>query len=226
MGEETTENFGIPLEPFDTGIADAETYNKAMRLIDELLGSAAGAYAGSFSQASPPSITQIPDGKWGFWWNTTPTVDAGYILLNRGGTFYYAPLYASGEVTSFGVITLLTSSQTTTSATFVFLARQFINVDRFNAKALAKELILRVLCYVSAAGIEGEIRLYDVTNATVIGLVTCTETVPTGHFFDGYPNLPASGVIEVELQFRRSVGAGAASVTVDFAHIDHALKIP
>ena len=45
-------------------------------------------YKGKFEQASAPTVEQIPDGKWGWWWNTTDS-----LMIqdrNRGGTMYGA----------------------------------------------------------------------------------------------------------------------------------------
>ena len=48
--------------------------------------SGASAYAGSFEQLTPPTVAQIPDGMWGFWYKSD---EARMIQIrNRGGTMY------------------------------------------------------------------------------------------------------------------------------------------
>lgn len=47
-------------------------------------------YVGSFEQASTPTVAQIPDGKWGYWWDTVNTRLT--IVRNRSGTMYCAEL--------------------------------------------------------------------------------------------------------------------------------------
>lgn len=47
-------------------------------------------FAGNFEQATTPTVIQIPDGKWGFWWDT---VNSRLTMLrNRGGTMYCVEL--------------------------------------------------------------------------------------------------------------------------------------
>jgi hypothetical protein len=225
MSEEFTRFFGIPLEVFGTGITDAETYNKAMELLDEILNEVAGEYAGSFSQASKPGSGQIPDGKWGIWVDTD-NGDAITFLFNNGGTFSSIPAYREGDAVTFGIMDLVGSPQSTSSDTFVFLARQYVDASRFRTLSLTKEFFLRANALVSAAGVEGEVRLYDVTNAQQLAIIIYTEEVATLKAADGASNLPASGLIEVECQYRRSVGGGGQSFTVNFACIDFAMKIP
>ena len=51
-----------------------------------------GVYAGHFEQPTVPNTIQIPDGWWGFWWNTT-TSELRQVR-NRGGTMYGVELTA------------------------------------------------------------------------------------------------------------------------------------
>jgi len=49
-----------------------------------------GVYAGHFEQAVKPTIVQIPDGWWGYWWSTV-TSELRQVR-NRGGTMYAVEL--------------------------------------------------------------------------------------------------------------------------------------
>jgi len=49
-------------------------------------GGGASAYAGSFEQPTPPTVLQIPDGKWGFWFDTD---DGSMILVRNRGNFMF-----------------------------------------------------------------------------------------------------------------------------------------
>lgn len=46
------------------------------------------AYAGSFEQGSPPTVIQIPDGKWGYWENIGKDPVEMILVRNRGGVMY------------------------------------------------------------------------------------------------------------------------------------------
>lgn len=43
-------------------------------------------FAGSFEQPVEPTVIQIPDGWWGFWWNTATALM--WIVRNRSGLMY------------------------------------------------------------------------------------------------------------------------------------------
>lgn len=43
-------------------------------------------YEGCFEQDAEPTVDQIPDGKWGFWWDTVEL--QMWVCRNRGGTMY------------------------------------------------------------------------------------------------------------------------------------------
>jgi len=49
-------------------------------------------YAGSFEQPAKPNTTQIPDGWWGYWWDTVRS--ELWHIRNRGGTMYGVELTA------------------------------------------------------------------------------------------------------------------------------------
>lgn len=51
-----------------------------------------GVYAGHFEQAFKPTPAQIPDGWWGFWWDTSTS--ELWQVRNRGGTMYGVELTA------------------------------------------------------------------------------------------------------------------------------------
>jgi hypothetical protein len=219
-----TKFFQLPLHWNRGGNVEGDLHNRLAERIDEVLENAVGAYAGRFEQGSIPTPAQIPDGKWGIW---IDDVNGGtYIVVNEADVMYLNAFLASGSAVTWGIITMLTAPQTTTSSTFVLLATQYVDAARLNVTGLIAEFIQRTVGLVSAAGVEGEIRIYDVTNAVQLALATYVETVPTLKSVNGAVNLPTSGIIQIELQYRRSVGAGANSFTVNFANVDHALKLP
>jgi len=45
-----------------------------------------GVYAGSFEQVVKPTVAQIPDGWWGYWWDTVNS--QLWHVRNRGGAMY------------------------------------------------------------------------------------------------------------------------------------------
>ena len=51
-----------------------------------------GVYAGHFEQNSVPNVVQIPDGWWGYWWDTVKL--ELWQVRNRGGTMYGVELTA------------------------------------------------------------------------------------------------------------------------------------
>jgi len=51
-----------------------------------------GVYAGSFEQPAKPNVVQIPDGWWGYWWDTVRS--ELWHIRNRGGTMYGVELTA------------------------------------------------------------------------------------------------------------------------------------
>ena len=50
------------------------------------VGSGISVYAGSFEQPAKPTIAQIPDGWWGYWWDTVK--NRLWHVRNRGGIMY------------------------------------------------------------------------------------------------------------------------------------------
>lgn len=58
--------------------------------LDVTFVSPASDYVGKFEQAAKPTIIQIPDGKWGFWWDTN--LSEMWQVRNRGGTMYAVEL--------------------------------------------------------------------------------------------------------------------------------------
>jgi hypothetical protein len=58
--------------------------------LDVTFVSPASDYVGKFEQGAKPTIIQIPDGKWGFWWDTN--LSEMWQVRNRGGTMYAVEL--------------------------------------------------------------------------------------------------------------------------------------
>ena len=133
-----TDYFEIPKEAFQSGMADAHTFNAAMDRIDDILGNAgttwkatvinhlalpaltnvdgdvrvvlsdhslwvrnasfamwqspfgSSVYAGSFEQPVPPTIIQIPDGWWGWWYDNLNT--QLWLVRNRGDVLWSVEL--------------------------------------------------------------------------------------------------------------------------------------
>lgn len=66
------------------------TDNVGSDRIDVTFTSPASDYVGKFEQGTKPTIVQIPDGKWGFWWDTS--LSEMWQVRNRGGTMYAVEL--------------------------------------------------------------------------------------------------------------------------------------
>ena len=70
----------------DVTVAD----NVGADRLDVTFVSPASDYVGKFEQGAKPTIIQIPDGKWGFWWDTN--LSEMWQVRNRGGTMYAVEL--------------------------------------------------------------------------------------------------------------------------------------
>ena len=73
----------------DEGLIDGKMVVDAVTGCTEkcdCMGCLSDDYVGKFEQTTAPTIVQIPDGKWGWWWDTVNT--QMIQVRNRGATMY------------------------------------------------------------------------------------------------------------------------------------------
>lgn len=114
-----------------------------------------------------------------------------------------------------GAVTEASSS----SSSYETKARFLLVRDKFTRTGCTFVGKLYVRGMVSAAGKNGDVRIFNVTDATELGVINFTELTFTLKTVD-MSSLPASGNKEIEIQFRKNTTGTTLSVdllTIEFA---------